>query len=265
MSQLRRHARTYAALVRFSLSRTLEFRFDLFFRFIMDCIFYTLSIAFFEIIFLHTESLAGWQRHEVLLFVSGGLLLDGIFMTVIARNVWELPRLVNRGELDFQIIRPVSTLFFVMTRHFEFSSFMNVFLAIGIMIYAMNLFPEPLTIIQIGGFLFLLANGFILLVTLRMFTVLPVFWTHSDLGFHMLYMSLEQVMERPEVIFRGVTHFIFTTLVPFLIITSFPARWVFGTLSTAEIVYSLGLSLTFFTLMLFIWSRGMKVYSSASS
>ncbi|MCO6430325.1 MAG: ABC-2 family transporter protein [Deltaproteobacteria bacterium] len=265
MNFLKRHLRTYAALVRFSLSRTLEFRVDFFFRFFMDCIFYALSIAFFEVLFLHTDHLGGWQRHEVLLFVSGGLLLDGVFMTIIARNVWELPRLVNKGELDFQILRPVSPLFFVMTRHFEFSSLMNVFLAIGIMAYAVNLFPEPLSAAQLAGFLFLLANGFILMTAMRMFTVLPVFWTHSDLGFHMLYMSLEQVSERPEVIFRGLTHLLFTTLLPFIVITSFPARWFFGSLSWLEFSYAVALSVGFFGLMVFIWGRGLRVYSSASS
>lgn len=262
---LKRHLRTYLALVRFSLSRTMEFRFDLFFRFFMDCIFYALSIAFFEIIFIHTDLLAGWTRHEVIFFVAGGLLLDGIFMTVIARNVWELPRLVNKGELDFQIIRPVSTLFFVMTRHFEFSSFLNVLLALGIMIYAAGLFPDPLTVSQVAGFSFLLFNGLVLMVVLRMFTVLPVFWTHSELGFHMLYTSLEQVTERPEAIFRGASHLIFTTVFPFIVMTSFPARWFFGTLSALEFMYAVSLSVFFFCLMLYIWNRGIKIYSSASS
>lgn len=262
---IKRHIRTYLALVRFSLSRTMEFRFDLFFRFIMDCIFYSLSIAFFHIIFMHTQLLAGWGYHEVLLFLAGGLLLDGIFMTAIARNIWELPRLVNKGELDFQIIRPVSTLFFVMTRHFDFSSFLNVLLGFAILVYAIGLFPEPLTISQLLGYGFLLLNGLVLMVILRMFTVLPVFWTHSELGFHMLYSSLEQVTERPEVIFRGVSHVIFTTVFPFIIMTSFPARWFFGDLSWLEFSYALSLSLIFFFLMLYVWSRGMKVYTSASS
>jgi len=46
-SIIRRNLKTYFALLRFSLSRTMEFRFDFFFRFIMDCIFYALSLAFF--------------------------------------------------------------------------------------------------------------------------------------------------------------------------------------------------------------------------
>lgn len=264
-SKVIRHFRAYLALVRFSLSRTLEFRFDFFFRFIMDCVFYALSIAFFEILFLHTNTLAGWGRHEILLFLAGGLLIDGVFMTMMARNLWEFPSLVNKGELDFHIIRPVSTIFFVLTRNFEFASFMNVLVALGIMIYAINMFPDPLTFYQILGYVFLLLNGLVLMICLRLFTVLPVFWTHSDLGFHMLYMSIDQVTERPEVIFRGISHLIFTTIFPFIIMTSFPARWFFGTLTWPEFTYAVALSAIFISIVAWVWKRGLKIYSSASS
>jgi ABC-2 type transport system permease protein len=265
MGIIKKYAKIYGALIRFSLSRTLLFRFDFFFRFIMDCVYYSLSIAFFEILFLHTNTLNGWTNHEVLFFISGGLLLDGVFMTVMARNFWEFPVLVNKGELDFFIIRPASTLFLLFTRHFEFASLMNVFLALGIMIYAIGLFPDPLSFTQMLGFVFLLFNGLILTIALRMFTVLPVFWTHSDLGFHMLYMSIEQVTERPEVIFRGLTHVIFTTIFPFIVMTSFPARWFFGTLSWMEFFYAVALSTLFLSTTYYIWLRGLKIYSSASS
>jgi ABC-2 type transport system permease protein len=259
------HIKTYRALVRFSLSKSMEFRFDFFFRFIMDCFFYAITIAFFEVIFLHTESLAGWQRHEVLFFISGGLLIDAVYMTVIAKNIWEMPRLINKGELDFQIIRPVNTLFLSMSRYFEFASLLNIFVALGIMIYAIQLFPTTPNFFQMLGYFFLLLNGLIIFVCLRLFTILPVFWTHSELGFHMLFMSLEQLSEKPEVIFRGLTHFVFTTILPFLVITSFPARFFFGSLEVFEFIYMTLLTIIFMYLVKVIWQRGLRVYSSASS
>ncbi|MCB0336810.1 MAG: ABC-2 family transporter protein [Bdellovibrionales bacterium] len=243
----------------------MEFRFDLFFRFIMDCIFYALSFAFFEILFLHTDTLAGWQHHEVVFFVAGGLILDAVFMTFIARNIWDIPRLINKGELDFLLIRPVPTLFLMMSRHFELSSFLNLLVSFGVLIFGTTLFPDPLSMSAWFGWLLFLLNGMLLMVCLRMFTVLPVFWTHSNFGFHMLFMSLEQVTERPEVIFRGVSHVIFTTVFPFLVMTSFPARWVFGSLSSFECLYALMLSACFWLFTRYVWQRGLRVYSSASS
>jgi ABC-2 type transport system permease protein len=262
---LKLHFRTYLALMRFSLSRSLEFRFDFFFRFFMDCFFYAVTIIFFEVLFLHTDNLAGWQRHEVMLFVSGGLLIDGIYMTAIARNIWEMPALINKGQLDFQIIRPVSSLFFVMTRNFEFASLLNIFVALGIMIYAINLFPTLPSILEFIAYAFLILNGVILISCLRLFTVLPVFWTHSDYGFHMLFMSLEQVSEKPEVIFRGISHIIFTTILPFLVITSYPARYFFGELSITEYFYAVFLTCLFALLAYLLWRKGLRAYSSASS
>ncbi len=265
MNVITQHLRVYAALVKFSLSKSMEFRIDFFFRFFMDVFFYGLTIAFFEVLFLHTDSLGGWDRPQILFFISISMVLDGVFMTVFARNIWEFPTLVNRGELDFLLIRPVAPLFLALTRNFEFASLMNVVVALGIMGYALSLFPDPFTFTQIIGTFFLFIIGIILLLAIRMFTVLPVFWTHSDMGFHMLFMSLSQVMERPEVIFRGITHLIFTTIFPFIVMTSFPARWFFGDLGMLEVLYAIGLTAVFVAVLLFVWSRGLRTYSSASS
>jgi hypothetical protein len=150
----------YRSVVRFSVSRAMEFRFDFFFRFFMDCVYYVISIGFFEILFMHTENLGGWRSDQVLLFLSGALLLDSLYMTVIARNIWEFPTLINKGELDFYLTRPTPSLLTVMLRYFECTSLLNVFVGIGFMLYALSNYAEPFTLIELLGFLFLLMNGF---------------------------------------------------------------------------------------------------------
>ena len=46
-----RYFRLYGNFVRFSVSRALEFRFDFFFRFGMDVIWYAVQFAFFSVIY----------------------------------------------------------------------------------------------------------------------------------------------------------------------------------------------------------------------
>lgn len=262
---LRRFLRLYLAVVRFSVSRSMEFRFDFFFRFFMDCIYYAVSIGFFQIIFLHIGALGGWREDQVLVFLAGALLLDGLYMTIIAPNIWEFPAIVNRGELDSYLTRPAPALLTMLLRSFACSSALNVLVGIGLLVYAVWSYQGPFGAGQLLGFLFLLANGFVLIVCVRLFSVLPVFWTHSPFGFHMLFHALDQVAERPEVVFRGLARFFFLTVVPFFVITSFPARWFFGTLSFAEAVYAVLLTLVFVGIVRFFWLKGVRAYSSASS
>ena len=123
---LLRYLRLYGYFVRFSTSRTLEFRIDFFFRVFMDLVYYGVNIAFYGVIFLHTELLGGWTRDQSLVFMGGFLLVDAIVMTLFSNNIWWLPILINRGDLDYYLLRPVSSLFFLSVRDFAVNSFINL-------------------------------------------------------------------------------------------------------------------------------------------
>lgn len=265
MSALKKFFRIYAATIRFSMSRVMFFRLDFAFRFLMDLVYYAITIGFFEILFLHTTTLGGWRHDEVLVFIACALFLDSLYMLFIARNLWEFPSDVNRGTLDGYLTRPVSPFFVLLCRHFQFPSLLNVFVGVLFLLYAIARYEGTITAWNIAGILFLLLNSFVLLVCFRLFSVLPVFWTHSRFGFNMLFQSFEQVSTRPEVIFRGITHLIFLTIVPVFVITSFPARAFMGKLTAAEVVFALLVTLTFAYAVRLVWLAGLRSYSSASS
>jgi ABC-2 type transport system permease protein len=264
-SEIGRYIRIYAALVRFSVSRSMEFRFDFFFRFFMDILYYAVSIAFFKVIFLHTPELGGWSEDETLLFLSMALLVDGIFMTLVAHNMWEIPALINKGELDYLLMRPVKSLFLPLFKKFEVASLLNVLVGLGFFWFALENFQGEFGFLHILSSLLLICLGVVMFVCLRLFAVLPVFWTHSPFGFHMLFEAISSVMERPEVLFRGFTHFVLVTILPFLVITSFPARVFFGDLTVFDLGHMLGVLILLLFAVHFIWNLGLRSYSSASS
>lgn len=265
LSEIARYARMYAALVRFSLSKSMEFRFDFFFRFFMDIVYYTVSIGFFKILFLHTPSLGGWREDQVMLFLAIALIVDGVYMTVIARNIWEIPALINKGELDYLLVRPAATLFLPLLKNFEVASVLNTLVGVGFFIYATVNFQGPLSVASLLLCVLLCLIGLAIYVCLRLFSVLPLFWLHSAFGFNMLFEALSNVMERPEVIFRGITHLVLVTILPFLVITSFPARALFGEIQLLDFLHAVAVLVLMVGLVAFIWNRGIRVYSSASS
>jgi ABC-2 type transport system permease protein len=260
-----RYLRLYARFVEFSLMRAMEFRIDFFFRIIMDVIYYAINISFFEILFLHTPILGGWTEPQVLIFVSGYLLIDAIFMTAFANNMWMLPMHVNKGDLDYYLLRPVSSLFFLSLRDFAVSSFINLIMAIGIMIWAFRHDPEKISALRVVLFLFWLGNGLFLYYLLRLVSILPVFWTHSGRGFDALFWTLARFMERPDRIYTGVMRVLLTTLLPFALIASFPSRILFGDTRPVLWFELFAVTLCFSLGVLVLWRKALASYSSASS
>src|SRR5690606_38761263 len=127
-------------------SKAMEFRLDFTFRILMDIIYYVVNILFFKVIYLHTPVLAGWTEEQMMIFVASYLLVDAINMTFFSTNMWWLPYHINRGDLDYYLIRPVSPLFFLSLREFSANSFLNLLMALGIFTWTLATYSLPFPI-----------------------------------------------------------------------------------------------------------------------
>lgn len=262
---IRRYLRLYLYFLRFSFSRALEFRIDFNFRILMDLLYYTVSIAFYRILYDHTASLGGWSEEQAMIFVAAYLLVDALHMTLFSSNMWWLPHYINRGDLDYYLIRPVAPLFFLSLREFAANSFVNLLCAGAIFIWALLSYSEAIHLWQLLIFLLLLMNGVMLYYFLHLLAILPVFWIHAGRGFEPLIWALEEFMERPDAIFRGLLRRVLTTVLPFSLMVSFPARLFLEEFDPWIPVHILLVTISFGILALLLWRLALRAYSSASS
>lgn len=265
MTLFTRYLRLFGYFVRFSLSRSMEFRLDFYFRVVMDTVYYATNLAFYKILFLHFPNIGGWNEQQALIFVSTYLLIDAVYMTFFSNNMWWFPALINRGDLDYYLVRPVSTLFFVSLRDFAFNSFINLLMTLGITAWAFIHYSGSYSFFQFVLYAVFVVNGVVLMYLLHLLFLLVVFWTHSADGFRELSYSLTKVLERPDRIFRGWVRFVFTFLLPYGLIASFPSRLVLDSFDATILIQLVGVTLFFVLLILGLWRRGLRIYSSASS
>ncbi|WPU64248.1 ABC transporter permease [Peredibacter starrii] len=262
---MKRYLRLYLYFLQFSFSKAMEFRIDFTFRILMDIIYYAVNILLFKTLFLHTGLIGGWNEEQMMVFVSCYLLVDAINMTVFSTNMWWLPAYINKGELDYYLIRPVNPLFFLSLREFSANSFINLITAVAFFIYSLSNYTGDYNWMQLLGLLALLVNGALVYYTLHMMMIIPVFWTHSSRGFIDLFYSLGLAMERPDKIFKGWLRVVFTMIVPLTVLASFPARAFLEGFTSDVLLHITCVTVGAWGLMLFWWRRGLKNYSSASS
>lgn len=260
-----RYIRLYLYFLRFSFSRAMEFRIDFFFRIVMDCFFYAINIAFYQILFLHTSQLGGWNEEQAMIFVSAYIMVDALQMTIFSSNLWWFPIFVNRGDLDYYLVRPVSTLFFMSVREFAANSLCNVVIAAGIMIWAISSYSKPLAWWKVMLFIILVCNGTFLYYIMNMLFSISVFWSHSARGFDAVFRQLCLVNERPDGIFRGSVRRVFTTILPFCLMCSFPARILFEDFRWVLLVHIFVVTTILFIILQILWHISLRAYSSASS
>lgn len=262
---MKRYVTLYLHFLRFSFSKAMEFRLDFSFRIIMDVIYYLVNILLFKILFLHTDLIAGWTEEQMMIFVSCYLLVDAINMTIFSTNMWWLPYFINKGELDYYLIRPVSPLFFLSLREFSANSFINLIIALGFFVYTIATYSQPWELERLFGLIILMINGSLIYYCIQMLMVIPVFWTHSARGFIDLFYTLGLAMERPDRIFKGWLRVFFTIILPFGLIASFPARYFIEGFDFQTFMHLTLVSAVLWIVMLSLWRWGLKSYSSASS
>lgn len=260
-----RYLRLYAHLVRFSFSRAMEFRVDFFFRVFMDVQWYAVHLAFFAILFRETRALGGWSWDQTIVFAASMFLMDAIQMTLFSNNTWWFPILVNRGDLDYYLVRPVSSLFFVSLRDFAANSFLNLVIAIGIFVWALARYPEPLGSARIVLFVALLLVGVGLFYLLSMVSLIPVFWLQSRTGLREIFWSLERAGLRPHGIYRGWVRRVLVTVLPLALLCSYPQLALYERDPLPVVLHMLAVLVGAALLVAWMWRRGLRSYSSASS
>jgi ABC-2 type transport system permease protein len=260
-----RYLRLYAHLMRFSFSRAMEFRIDFFFRVFMDTLWYAVHLTFFYVIFRETQALGGWDWDQIVIFAASMFLMDAIQMTLFSNNTWWFPIFVNRGDLDYYLVRPVSSLFFVSLRDFAANSFLNLIMAIGIFVWALARYPEPLGAARIAIFVVLLLAGVYLFWVLSMMTLIPVFWLQSRTGLREIFWSLERFGLRPHGIYRGWVRRVLLSLLPLALLCSYPQEILYGDAPFRVVLHTAAVLACATAVVAWMWRRGLRSYSSASS
>jgi len=260
-----RYLRLYRCFLRFSFSRALEFRLDFCFRIGMDIVWNIVNLCFFWVLYQHTTVLGGWTFDQMLVFAGGVFVADAIHMTVFSNNMWWLPILINKGDLDYHLTRPISEVFLLSLRDFAANSFVNLLVAAGILAWALARYPGTLGVGSISLFLALLMIGVLLHYALHMIFLIPTFWMHASSGLREIFFSMEQYGTRPYGIFGGWMARILVSILPFALIVSFPTRALFEGLTASLLLHMLAVTMGAFVVMKLLWNAGLRAYASASS
>lgn len=260
-----RYLRLYGHFLRFSFARAAQFRLDFAFRVLMDVVWNVHYLGMFALFAWHAPTLGGWDVHQLRVFTGAIFVVDALQMTLVANGAWELPFAINRGELDYHLVRPVSTLFMVSLRDVAVSSAVNLLIAVGILVAALVAYPGPLDPVALAVFVLLLPLGVVIHWALHLAALCTAFWTQSTKGLRDVFWTAVDFGFRPVGVYPTWMRRLLTTVLPVGVIVSFPCRVLFEGPSAAVVGHMVLAAAGAFAGLLFVWRRGLRAYGSASS
>ena len=130
MSRLRHYASVYLVFVRTCVIREMGFRGHFLLLVLSNSAWTLLSLAFAGFLFTNVRSVAGWDLDSMIILTGTFSLvlglLDGLFQT----NMSRLSEQVNRGELDYVLIKPIDSQFYVSTRYLNLNEIPTVLISV---------------------------------------------------------------------------------------------------------------------------------------
>jgi ABC-2 type transport system permease protein len=259
-----RYLRLYGHFLRFSFARSAQFRVDFLFRVAMDTLWYGHYLVFFAVLTAQTGTVGGYDVHEMRLFTGTLFVVDAFHMTFTANGLWTFPLLVNKGDLDYHLLRPVSTLYVVGLRDVSVPSSINLLMATGVLVWAVATYPHAIPWTSWLAYVPLLFVGLSIHAGLHLLSLLPTFWTQSTRGLRDVFWTSCDYANRPVGVYRGWIRRL-VLLVPLAFVVSYPTRVLIEGPRASIVLPSLLAGVATWVVVAITWRRGLRAYGSASS
>ncbi len=235
MSALARYARMALQFARVGVIRKSQFRVEFLTQVAMDAVWYLVHISTFEILFAHTDEIAGWRIDALRVFLGFLFVSDAFWMMWLGQS-WHFGRDLKDGVLDTLRVRPGSPIFMYFFQRFSLEAALNAVMAWSWLFFALSRIDGAFSL---GG-LALLAWAVALTCWGR--TVLSVMFSISE--FYVMNSDLSNVAweismtmaDRPTDVFPLRYRQFLTSIVPVAALSTLPAAMVLGRLSMWECV-----------------------------
>jgi len=263
---VRRYLRIYAALWKNSVMREMGFKSNFLLWIVVELLWFALQLAFIAVIYQHTDRIGDWSKWQVVLLMGASHFIQQIFQAFFLTNCTQISEYVRTGKFDFMLLLPINTRFIVSLRQVDLGGFVNAGSAVAVMSYALAQLHLVPSLLQIVGFLFLVAAGVFIHYSLMFLLASVSFWTVRAQGIIWGYYSLFNIARLPDAAYRGFFKVFFTFAVPMILVANVPAKLLADKLaSPLEMVLLLGMAVVCWSVSELGWRFSVRHYTSASS
>ncbi|HEY9810395.1 MAG TPA: ABC transporter permease [Halomicronema sp.] len=206
---------------------------------------------------------AGWKWEEALVVLGIFTILQGFSSTFLVPNLNKIVDHVQQGTLDFVLLKPISSQFWLSTRTVSPWGLPDVIFGLIVLGYAGSRLNLP-----VGNYWWgIIPLGFGLVSLYSLWFVLGAMsiWFVKIYNVTEVLRGLLEAGRYPMVAYPGGYRVFFTFVVPVAFLTTVPAETLLG---RGEVGWVLGAGILAVVLLLFsigFWRFALRFYTSASS
>lgn len=223
------------------------------------------GIVAIAVVYTHTDTLGGWSAPELLTVMGVHLAIGGVLKSLVQPNMWRLLQDVEEGNLDYTLTRPADSQLLVSVREVSIWNGIDIFLGLGVIVWALTEIPGDFGFIDAVGFIVALVCGALIIYSIWIAASTIAFKAIRIDNLMQLLNSVYEAGRWPVGIYPGWLRGMLTFIVPLAFAITVPAEIVSSRVNWWWL--GLGFVITIIALVgsRFVWRRGIRNYSGASA
>jgi ABC-2 type transport system permease protein len=263
MSEVKRYLQVLGLFWSTAIAVELEYRFN-FLIATLSSLTNLVGSLFSLFLFYRTGyTFQGWSWQEATIVLGLFTLLQGLSSILLMPNLNRIVEQVEQGTLDFVLLKPISSQFWLSTRILSPWGFPDLIFGTLLIFYAgrqlhLSWTNYAIAIIPIGF-------GFMILYSLWFMLGATSIWFVKIYNVTEVLRGLLEAGRYPIAAYPVAYRFFFTFVIPVTFLTTVPAEVLLGRTPVIWVIGAGILAVSLLVISKFFWAFALRFYTSASS
>ncbi|MDC3041111.1 ABC-2 family transporter protein [Prochlorococcus sp. AH-736-B08] len=262
---LRKYLKVYTKFLHTSLASELEYKTNILVDLISAILSLIGSIFLLSIFFQNESNIGGWKFEQALIIQGIYTILNGITNTLFNPNLSEIVKHIREGTLDFVLLKPIDSQFFISLKKINPSGILEIMLGFFLLIYCIRINQINLNLSFLTLSLITLICSIFILYSLWFFVSTTTIWFVKTWNATEVLRSFLYIGRFPLNSFSISLRIFFSVFIPIAFITSIPSKVFLGLSQSWEIMLEVVVAIIFLFTSRRFWLFALKFYTSASS
>ncbi|WP_129631150.1 ABC transporter permease [Candidatus Oscillochloris fontis] len=243
----------------------LQYRVNFFVQLLQSAVALAVGLIGLELVFSHTQALAGWSQPELLAVMGVHILMGGIIQAFIQPNMLRLMEDIQQGTLDFALTKPEDAQVLISVREIRIWQLVNVLIGVLVLISALIQIGGQIDLFAALAFALALGLGGIMLYSFWLILTSISFWVVRMDEMVNLFEGIYAAGRWPVGIYPGWLRGILTFIVPVAFAVTIPAEALTSRLNPMSLGLAGGVAVAMLLVARLVWQRGLRQYGGASA
>lgn len=264
--EIKKHIHIYLMFLKFSVMSQMEYRSNFIGNLAMETGYLFVKLSYVVVVYWAGTTINGLTPDQILLFIGTFVLLTGVYAGLFMINNYNLRNKIKDGDLDLLMTKPVSLQFMATLRQADLTIFsVDVIAGLIIVGIAWSRLALPVTLLTVGGYVGFLVISSLVGYSLFLLPQILSFWLLNTSAIASITDSFWDFNSMPMEIYTQGIKFLGVFILPIFVITNFPPLFVLNKMPPVYLAWAVIVPLILLGIVRWVWQKGVRSYSSASS